>query len=494
MKNEGSSAGIDITCAGFLPLVSATEDQAVIYDDLNGEWITRRYLRDRIMSVAEAISSPQKRLVFLQSSNTIGTVTGFLAAAAAGHAIALVDTSLSKVRIEQLIGTYQPDVIMFPDALQEHHYASGDWDVVMGQPLCPNMAFAKQCLDNPPIALELLLLLSTSGTTGSAKFVRLSREAVLMNAKQIAASLDIDATSVGIAHLPLHYSYGLSVVTSHLVAGGRITLFDDGVTSPVFWEKVKATGGSHFPGVPFHYTVLARLGLEIVPDSVITFTQAGGALDARFLHVVQEKIEKRNGRFFVMYGQTEASPRMTTLPYARNAEKAGSVGIALPGGRLEITAADGHEQLPVGETGNVVYTGPNVMMGYAEKRADLSLGDLLNGRLETGDLGRLDADGYLYLSGRTKRFAKLAGIRISLDEIEAEIADLGSVACLDRGDKVLIVYEGNIEEALKPRLRTLAAECKIPVASFSPRSIDVIPRKSSGKTDYARLKELVIDV
>ncbi len=162
----------------------------------------------------------------------------------------------------------------------------------------------------------LQLLLSTSGTTGSQKYVRLSRDAVVANARQIAEALAIDEASVGIAHLPLHYSYGLSVVTSHLAAGGRICLVNDSITSPSFWSKIGSVGGSHFPGVPFHYAALARLGSSLVPDCVKVFTQAGGALDLRIQTKMHDWATQRGGRFFVMYGQTEASPRMATLQHA----------------------------------------------------------------------------------------------------------------------------------------------------------------------------------
>ena len=187
----------------------------------------------------------------------------------------------------------------------------------------------------------LALLLSTSGTTGSRKYVRLSRDAVIANARQIAGALAIDETSVGVAHLPLHYSYGLSIVTSHLIAGGRICLVNDSITSPSFWSKIGNAGGSHFPGVPFHYAALARLGTGLAPDSIKVFTQAGGALDLRVQKKIHEWAAQRGGQFFVMYGQTEASPRMTTLQHADFATKSGSVGAALAGGRLSILDESG---------------------------------------------------------------------------------------------------------------------------------------------------------
>ena len=303
-------------------------------------------------------------------------------------------------------------------------------------------------------------------------------------------ALAIDERSVGIAHLPLHYSYGLSVVTSHLTpAAGFVSLT---IRSPrqSFWSKIESVGGSHFPGVPFHYVALARLGLGLVPDSVKTFTQAGGALDLRVQTKIRDWATQRGGQFFVMYGQTEAAPRMATLQHADHARKAGSVGVALAGGQFSIVDDEG-APLPADAVGTVVYEGPNVMLGYATSRADLGKGDEMNGRLETGDLGRLDAEGFLYLTGRTKRFAKIAGYRLGLDEIEKELFAVCPVACLDLGEKIAVAHEQESETALKARVRELADSYKVPSSSFALRKIAQIPRASSGKIDYARLKDLV---
>jgi len=339
------------------------------------------------------------------------------------------------------------------------------------------------------IAPELCLLLSTSGTTGSSKFVRLSYRAVTANAEQIATALRITAEDVAVEHLPVHYSYGFSVLASHLVRGAGVFLMDDSITAPSFWPKVQQARGTHFPGVPFHYTVLARFGLAHVPGSVQTFTQAGGALDLGLQRKLQGQIAARGGRFFVMYGQTEAAPRMTTLPSEDFGKKSGSVGVALKGGRLEIRDDDGHN-LPANEIGTVHYTGPNVMLGYAVSRADLAAADELQGHLDTGDLGYLDADSFLFLSGRTQRFAKIGGLRLGLEDIERELAPIATVAALDKGERIAVFYETGDEAALRKKLKALTLEYKILPSSFLLRSIQSLPRMRSGKIDYARLKAL----
>jgi acyl-coenzyme A synthetase/AMP-(fatty) acid ligase len=485
---------LDLSCGGLLPVIPRLEASPTLYDDLNDRWLTRKELRNASLDLARAVASEQKRLVFLLCGVNSETIVGILAGAAAGHATALVDPSVSKDVLTGLIQAYQPELLLgargsgekLPDVI------GGNATVNSPQSRAGTVEWIARDIGSsfPPIDPALQLLLSTSGTTGSQKYVRLSRDAVVANARQIAHALAIDEASVGIAHLPLHYSYGLSVVTSHLASGGRLCPVNDSVTSPSFWSKIENVGGSHFPGVPFHYVALARLGLGLVPDSVKVFTQAGGALDLRVQTKIRDWAAQRGSQFFVMYGQTEASPRMATLQHADHSRKAGSVGVALAGGQFSIVDDRG-APMPADAVGAVVYEGPNVMSGYAMSRADLGKGDEMKGRLETGDLGRLDAEGFLYLTGRTKRFAKIAGYRLGLDEIEKELFSVCPVACLDLGEKIAVAHEQDSETALKARVRELADSYKVPSSSFALRRVPQIPRGSSGKIDYARLKDLV---
>jgi len=482
---------LDSSCAGLLPMLAPIETAPAIRDDRSDVWLTRADSRAASLALAERIASERKRLVFLFCGPNKETVIALLGAAAAGHAIALVDPSLPEDRLKGLIEAYRPEIVLGARELGETMRA-----VAPGK--AGSLESAAGAIEwvsgetKPPSAIDpsLTVLLSTSGTTGSRKYVRLSRDAVAVNARQIAEAVAVDAGSVGIAHLPLHYSYGLSVVTSHLTVGGRICLISDSITSPSFWSKIATAGGTHFPGVPFHYAALARLGLGLAPDSINVFTQAGGALDLRIQTKVHAFANERGARFFVMYGQTEASPRMATLAHADFPQHAGSVGVALAGGRLSIVDDKG-TVLPAGAVGTVVYEGPNVMLGYAMARPDLGKGDEMKGRLETGDLGRLDQDGFLTLTGRAKRFAKIAGYRLGLDEVEQELFAICPVACLDLGEKIAVTHEQEEEGPLKARVREIATNYKVPSSSFVLRRIAQIPRSPSGKIDYARLKELL---
>ena len=482
---------LDLSCAGLLPPIASLEAAPAIRDDRSDVWLTRADARAASLALAEKIAAERKQLVFLSCGANKETVIGLLAAAAAGHATALIDPSLPEDRLKGLIEAYRPELVLGAREFGETMRAVASGKAGSFESAAGAIEWVlSEAAPFPPIDPALTALLSTSGTTGSRKYVRLSREAVAVNARQIAGAVAIDERSVGIAHLPLHYSYGLSIVTSHLVVGGRVCLINDAITSPSFWSKIAKAGGSHFPGVPFHYAVLARLGLRLAPESITVFTQAGGALDLRIQTKMHDFASQRGGRFFVMYGQTEASPRMATLAHDDFSRKAGSVGVALAGGRLSIVDDKG-VALPPGAVGAVVYEGPNVMLGYAMSRADLGKGDEMKGRLETGDLGRLDGEGFLTLTGRAKRFAKIVGYRLGLDEIEQELTAICPIACLDLGEKVAVAHEQDEDGPLKARIRELAADYKVPSSSFILRRVAQIPRGASGKIDYTQLKDLL---
>lgn len=426
-------------------------------------------LRRQAESWANRLTGPRS-LVFLYIRNDVESVAALLGALGAGHAVALFDPNLPAESRARLEACYQPDWLIEAGAQQP----------VRG-PLNPE-----------PVRMDpaLALLLSTSGSTGSPKLVRLTLAAVEFNAACIASVLDIRPDDVAAGHLPLHYSYGLSVLTSHLCRGARVRLTERGLMDRDFWPSLRDAGVTHFPGVPFHYQMLTKLGFSRINlSSLRTMTQAGGAMDVAMRRQAHAFMSERGGAFYVLYGQTEAAPRMATLQHDDFPFAEGSVGKALPGCRFEILEPDEKK------CGEVIFHGPNVMMGYAENRCDLALGDTLEGRLETGDIGWLDDSSRLYLTGRAKRFGKVYGLRVNLDEIEREGNAILPMAVIQEGDGIRVFFTSSGDEAQDTEqarllLNHLLSRFTIPRAGYSFRSIETIPHTERGKVNYAALESL----
>jgi acyl-CoA synthetase (AMP-forming)/AMP-acid ligase II len=226
-----------------------------------------------------------------------------------------------------------------------------------------------------------------------------------------------------------------------------------------------------------------------------TLTQAGGKLRDELITEFNDKMLAVGGRMYVMYGQTEAAPRMTTVPAERLAEKLGSAGPALPGGKFAVRRDDGSETTHPKIVGEVVYRGPNVMLGYADDESGLAKGDEYGGVLATGDLGYLDEDGFLFITGRLKRIGKVFGNRVSLDDLEqaARTAAVGIdvVAAVPAGDKVVLFAEGVDKAICKDASRALAERLHLHASGFDVRPIDTVPLLASGKIDYRSLEAKV---
>jgi acyl-CoA synthetase (AMP-forming)/AMP-acid ligase II len=213
-------------------------------------------------------------------------------------------------------------------------------------------------------------------------------------------------------------------------------------------------------------------------------TQAGGGLRPDLIRAYAEAARRTGKRFFVMYGQTEATARMAYVPPDRLDEKIGAVGIAIPGGRLRLGPVPEHPGAR-----QLVYEGANVMLGYANRPADLSLGDIQQGRLDTGDLGRVDEEGYFYVTGRLNRIAKMFGRRVNLADVENEVERRFAcqAAAVEHGNRLRLLIQPIGDVDLKT-VRQHTAQ----FLSVRPHAVQVeltgqIPLTSSGKKDYASL-------
>ncbi len=445
---------------------TARGSDPALLDDDTGRWLSYRELARAVTEAAHHL--PHRPLVFLFSGLTIAGTIAYLGCLEAGAVIGLFGAGLPPGRADALIRLYRPHLVMgtVPD---------GPYTEVPNHP-----GWYRRLSDDAPVLHpDLCLLLSTSGSTGSPKLVRLTRQALDGNAAAIVQSLAITPDQRSVLNLPFSYSYGLSVLNSHLAAGGSVLLTRQGLTGEGFWRRLADEHVTSMPGVPMVYEMLRRLGFdEVAPPDLTTLTQAGGKLAPALIQHFHETMAARDGRFFVMYGAAEAAPRMAVLGPEQMAAKLGAVGRAIPGGRFEI------------EDGEIIYHGPNVMLGYAEAPEDLALGDELGGRLATGDLGRLDGDGVLWITGRAKRITKINGLRFNLDEVEALAATQFAPAAAVVDERLVLVAEAEDARAAEIR-RGLAIALALPPASVRVHCIAHLPLTENGKIDRDAILRLV---
>ena len=418
------------------------------------------------LSQKTSVSVP-RGLVFCLAHNNLDTFLGYVTCLQSGLPIVMLDGSKPKEVIDALIEVYRPEYI-WDGGLKETGLTGG--------------------VINP----ELALCLTTSGSTGSPKFVRLSAKNILANADSIAEYLEIDDYERPITTLPMYYSYGLSVINSHLLKGATILLTNHTYAQREFWNFLKEQKATSIAGVPYTYEVLRRLRFFRMDLPYLkVMTQAGGKLNKDIAKEYIDFAAANGKKFYVMYGQTEATARMSYLPWESAQEKYASMGVAIPGGKFSLMDADGKEITAPEVDGELIYEGPNVSLGYAECRADLAKGDENYGVLHTGDVARRDADGYYYITGRLKRFVKVWGNRCNLDAAEQIVKSnvTTSCACAGVDDKITVfVTENGLEESI---ISLLADKTGLNSKAFEVKVIDAIPVKDSGKIDYPALQRLL---
>lgn len=458
----------EIAALGLGEGIERSGDRIAAIDDVDGA-ISYAALAARADALRAAIGA-ERRLILLEGASSVDWLVAYVAGLRGRHPL-LIAPAGNADAIARLEAQFRPAVRM--------RAATG---------------FAPEPIEGGGgMALhpELAVMLSTSGSTGSTKCVRLSRANLAANAASIADYLGIGDDDRGAVNLPTHYSYGLSIVNSHLAAGATMLLSGGSVIDPAFWRFLADHGGTSFAGVPHVYDLLGRIEFEaLAPASLRYFTQAGGRLPPEAVARFAAIAERRGWRFHVMYGQTEATARIAHLPPDRALAHPDCIGVAIPGGRLELIDADGAAIEGAEGEGELIYHGPNVMMGYAEGAETLA--DAPGpARLATGDIGRRDAAGLFRITGRLSRFVKIFGNRIGLDEVERLLADAGHAAIVTGIDEQLLVVtrdadaQGDIAALIAERL-------KLPRTAFAVRAVAEYPLLASGKVDYAGLKASIV--
>jgi long-chain acyl-CoA synthetase len=424
-----------------------------------------------------------RSLALVLTRNTVDFVQGCVGLINNGVVPMLLDVGTDPAVVARYIERYAPEYAFVPASIAHRFQGFRTQSTVGDYTMLVSRAPA-----GTPTHADLALLLPTSGSTGSPKLVRQSSANLRSNGLAIIDYLRITADERPITSLPMHYTYGYSIMNSHLLAGATLLLTERSVMEKAFWTFFRDQRATSFAGVPYTYQMLQRLRFARMDlPSLRTMTQAGGKMSPALVREFAEHALRSDIAFFVMYGQTEATARMSYVPPDRAVDKAGSIGVAIPGGAFFLVDEQGFFIDRPHCEGELGYRGPNVTMGYAEQRSDLGEGDCNGGELLTGDVAFRDDDGFYHITGRRNRYVKVFGKRVSLDDIEQMSTDhAGEAACLGVDDQVRIwITNDSVAGSLR---RVLAERTAIHPSAFTVSVASELPRTAAGKVDYQRLQ------
>ena len=422
----------------FLFLDNKPKDKIAAIDD-SGRSITYGEICE--FSIEFANYLPQRSLIFILSENCIGSLLGYTATLSNRVGPLIISADTEESLFNNLYGLYQPEYLWLPQTKaygKEIVFSAWDYCLVR--------------IGNKPVHMfeELSLLLPTSGSTGSPKLVRHSYRNIEANADNVRRMFNLDGSEKAMAILPMHYTMGLSVIASHLLAGATLLMSGRSLLDKGFWATLKEA--TSFTGVPYSYEILTKMRFTRMDlPNLKVITQGGGKLTEEMFKMLAQYAHDNGKKFVATYGQSECTARMAYLPAELALEKTCSIGFAEPGGQLSIVDEDGNETFEGEAQGEMVYRGENVTLGYANSQEDLLKGDENHGVMHTGDLARRDADGCYFIIGRLKRFLKIYGLRIGLDEVEGLIKTEFNTDCYCKGDDeklIVLVTDAKLKEVL----------------------------------------------
>ena len=424
----------------FLNLDKKDRNKVAVIDD-SGMSINYGDICDFSKEFAKYL--PKRSLIFILSENKIGSLLGYTSALANRIVPLIISAKTEETLYVNLRNKYQPEYMWIPEEL------TGNLGYEL---LFSAWGYALVKTDYHPIPLyeDLSLLLPTSGSTGSPKLVRHSYRNIEANADNVRRLFKLTEDEKAMAILPMHYTMGLSVIASHLLAGATLLLSGRSLLDKGFWSMLK--DATSFTGVPYSYDILTKMRFTHMDlPNLKIITQGGGKLTPEMWNNLAQYAKEKGKQFIATYGQSECTARMAYLPADLALSKVCSIGIAEPGGKLSIIDNDGNETFDGEATGEMVYRGENVTLGYATCQEDLMKGDENYGVMHTGDLAHRDEDGCYFIVGRLKRFLKIFGLRIGLDEVENMIKEEYKTDCYCKGDDeklVVLVTDKNIMDRL----------------------------------------------
>jgi len=467
----------------FGNLEKFSSNTCVIDDELN-----EYDYKDLLLNAKRLSKYIKKRsVVFLICKNNYEFIISYVSLIRSRAVFFLINNQTVEKKLLNLIDVYKPEFIIAPiDKIINNQNFKKIYQIKKKYNLLKINIKKKS-----KIHKDLALLISTSGSTGTPKFVKLSYSNLHDNAKKIAKSLNIKPIDRPITTMDPSYSYSMSILNSHLISGASIIVTEKSLFEKNFWELLKKKNATTFGGVPFIYNILKKLKFEkFILPSLKYITQAGGKLNNSLISDFIRICKNKKIKLFIMYGQTEASPRMSFLDWKFISKKLGSIGKPLMGGKFFLYDENNKIIYKNNKEGELVYEGKNVMLGYAENLDDLKTKEKNKSRLFTGDLAKKDKNGFYYITGRKSRYIKIFGTRISLDDVENEINHQGfKCACTGEDDQLKIYISNNYNS--KKLINYIKENFKIKKSNFLLFKISKIPRNNNGKILYSLLKSKV---
>jgi len=417
-----------------------------------------------------------RSLVFLLSGNNMETIFYYVGLINSKNVISILDKDIKIEYLKKLIKIYKPNYLVLPS-----NYANID-----GYFFCNKFQNYKviQKSNNKKIDLnkDLAILLNTSGSTGSSKLVRQSYENYYTNSESIIKKINLKSEDSVITTLPINYTFGLSIINTHLISGSKIILNDHPILQKDFWMLYKEHKPSFFYGVPYMFEIISKLKFEkLISPKLKSICQAGGKLNDNLFSKIVNFSKKNKLKFYSMYGQTEATARMSILHPKYASKKIGSIGKAISGGKFYLIDNKKKRINLPNKSGQLVYEGRNVSMGYAKKIQDLKLGNKNNYRILTGDIATFDKDGFYFIIGRKKRFIKILGKRINLDEVETIIEKKGYESQCKLNDDYLLINICSKKVNMNSLIKKIAHELEINSSLVKIKYIKKIKRNKFGK-------------